>query len=335
MGPEGSSSRRRCLVMLPPGLGWLIRMLPVVAALTHSARRLTLNVDAAVVPLLELSGIDPRPWSWREEAAQVDPTPFDEAFLLGDGFADAWWARSHKIPRRWGYRGGWRSWLLAPAVKRPKDPARPVDDFFRELLDAAGVDLSPRQGPAITPSAELLGKGLRRLQRAHLSPDDRPLVGLYAGTQGGASGRPWPRQDFADLLRQLRRRHPGWRFVLLATVRDLWTAVRLFEDTGKIHPVIGPDLDYPGLAGLLGNLDAIIAADSWLLQLAAACGLESVGLFARQRRSWVPQGVGHHGVVSRGSSLAPITVDEVVDACEALCREAPGPPRGDTLSEPG
>ena len=302
---------------MPSGLSWLLRTLPVLKSLASADRQVVVRTETSAAPLLQLSGIDPCPLVWSEDQAVHQADPFQEAFLLHNTLADAWWAWRQGIARRWGYRGHWNRWLLSPAVPRPRGPL-PVDERFHALLTAAGVPMVEPAGSWLQLPPELVKKGQRRLARAKITVGDSPLVGLYAGNQGSGSGGPWPRQDFLEVLRQMRRRHPHWRFVILATVRDLWVAVRLHEDTGKIHPVIGPDLDSVGLAGLMSHLDLVVAGDSWLLQLAAACGAATVGLLAAPRGTWALKPDQHISVISPGSSLAPIEVEAVLTACDTL-----------------
>jgi ADP-heptose:LPS heptosyltransferase len=174
--------------------------------------------------------------------------------------------------------------------------------------------------PRLIVGASRRAEASERLGRAHVDEGVRPLVGVYPGTAGGMSGAPWPRGRFEELLRELRRH--GMSAIVLATTEDLWPAVRVYEETGKIHPVIGPDLNLEMLAALLSRLDLVVASDSWMLQLAAAVGTPTVGLFARDPRRWGPQGPRHRPIgTRRGEWLRSIATASVFAAVEELMQE--------------
>lgn len=314
-GPAG----RSCLVIPPEGLGGLITALPSLEALAASGRRLEVLTAGAEVSLLALSAVAPRPLprsaSRSETRDAIAAAGCGEAVVLSAPPGAAALAWSARIARRWGYGGGLRSLFLNRRVRRPPVATRHAADDWRELLEA--MDAAPREtiAPRLVLGPEHHEKAWERLDRARIKPDQRPLVGVYPGAQGGDSGRPWPRRSWEEVIRRLRRERPGVRFVILATTEDLWKAVRLYEETAKIHPVIGPDLRLDGLAAVLAELDLVIAGDSWMLQLAAAAGTRTVGLFARNPRRWAPRGEGHRALAK--DHLWSISVDEVIAACES------------------
>lgn len=307
---------RRCLVTLPGTLEEVIRCLPAVDALAASGRRVVALADSDVLPLVRLAAaeVDPVPRVPVPEATRVllRAAACDEAAILSRRLDDAWLARSEGIAERWGYASLLGGWLLTRRVRRPRRvAARPACEDARELLDVMGAPLPASPRPRLGVGAELRDAARQRLARARVDGDG-PLVGVYPGVRGGGGARPWPRQRFEELVRELRRREGATRCVLLATTEDLWSAVRVYEETGKIHPVIGPDLQLDVLAALLGELDVMVAAESWLLDLAAAAGTRTVGLFVRDPRRWAPPGETHRTL--RAGTLAAITVERVVDA---------------------
>ncbi len=105
------------------------------------------------------------------------------------------------------------------------------------------------------------------------------------------------------------------RLPVLATLEDLWQAVLLFEKTGKIHPVIGPDLPFTGLMATLTNLDLLIAADSTLLHLAGALGVPTLGLY--EKESALRRPPGRHRVFER-QPLRTLPPEEVEAAALEL-----------------
>lgn len=307
---------RRCLVTLPGAPEELIRCLPALEALATSGRRVVALAGSEVMPLVRLAPVEldlvPRVPVLAATRALVRTTDCGEAMILSGRLDDAWLARTADVGERWGYAAFLGGWFLTRRVRRPRRLAqRPACEDARELLEAMGAPLpaAPRPRLAVGPDLREAARG--RLRRASVDGDG-PLVGVYPGVRGGGGERPWPRRRFEELLRELRRRDPRTRAVLLATTEDLWSAVRVYEETGKIHPVIGPDLQLDVLAAFLGELDVMVAAESWLLDLAAAAGTRTVGLFIRDPRRWAPPGETHRTL--RAGTLAAITVERVVDA---------------------
>ena len=208
---------------------------------------------------------------------------FDEAVILPNSFRSAWLPYRANIPTRWGYTGRFPSWsfrspLLKPSVRLPRLAGRHQSADYQELLEAMGIPAPGDWQPRIALTEELRATGDDLLRRAHVSTEGAPLVGLFAGAEFGPSKR-WPWRRFVGVARDLRRARPNARVVLIAGPKELWLAVRIHEETGKIHPVVGPDLDLAGLASVLGRLDLLVTNDSGPMHLAASMGVPCVALF--------------------------------------------------------
>lgn len=316
----------RTLAVLPTGLAGLLTTLPALEVLAASGREVVAFASQDHVGLLRFHPARPEllPRLGQPEAERLllRSTEAEEAVVLSGGNLDAWLVRSAGVPRRLGFSSLFGPLFLTRRVRRPRPGARPASADHRVLVEALGGSWpEPDPSPRLQADAESLAEAAERLARARIGLDDRPLVAVYPGTAGGLSGAPWPRGRFEELLREARRR--GMNAIVLATTQDLWQAVRVYEETGKIHPVIGPDLRLEILAALLARLDLVVACDSWMLQLAAAVGTPTVGLFARDPRRWGPQGPGHRTIRSRrGEWLRSIPTETVVEAVEKLRQEA-------------
>lgn len=334
---------RRCLVIVPEDLAGLIRSLPALEALAAAGRRPVVLVPPQGVALLRLAPAPleplPRFGDLATDVMILRGAGVDEAVLLTRRPRDAWLLRRAGISPRWGYGrlpgrllgrllpgGAFLDHPVPPprlAQRRGTDRRATADP--RVLLDAFGAALAADAVPRLEIDDALSARAAERLARARLPLGEGPILGVYPGVLGGGGEDPWPRKRFDELLRRLRRRHPGARCVVLARTEDLWRSVRVYEETGKIHPVIGPDLKLDVLTAVLAALDLVVAADSWLLWLAAAAGTPTVGLYARDPARWAPadhltlegespaKGRWSRG---RGRVLATIGVDAVVDAVE-------------------
>ncbi len=156
--------------------------------------------------------------------------------------------------------------------------------------------------PRLDLPQELRARGRERVGRAGLGTraerdaSGAPLVGLSPGAEWGASKR-WPMPYWSDLARELRRRLPGVREAIFVGPKEVWLGVRVHEESGKLHPVLGPDLDLAGLAAAMAELDLLVTNDSGPMHLAAAVGVPCVALFGpTDRRRTAPaggSGAGH------------------------------------------
>lgn len=277
----------KTLVVLPNWVGDTVLALPVLEALAASDRRLAVLSRPNLVSLLQTQPpaetVMPRDPSDGETIGRLRQAAFEEAVVLPNSFRSGWLPFRAGIPKRWGYfrwspEGLLRAAILRPAVRsrRPRGHHQ-VEDYL-DLLTAMGVDPPPDWQPRLRLSSDLLETGRRLLERTQLRRGRRPLIGLFAGAEFGPSKR-WPRQRFADFSRALRRQLPASRQVLIAGPKEVWLAVRLHEESGKIHPVVGPDLDLGQLACVLAQLDLLVTNDSGPMHLAAAVGTPCLVLF--------------------------------------------------------
>jgi len=331
---SGARAGARTLVVMPNWVGDCVMAEPVVRALAAAGRELVLLAKQPLLPLLQLlPGIAAtlaRDADDDATVAALAAAGCDEAIVLPNSFRAAKLVRDAGIARRFGYRGELRGALLAPAVARPRGRRAQVEDY-RELLAAAGVAPPADWTPRLALPPALGERGRERLARAKIEAGAQPLVGLFPGAEWGGSKR-WPWRRFAELATELRRRLPASRQIVLAGPKEVWLAVRVFEESGKIHPVIGPELDLAALAGVLAHLDLLVTNDSGPMHLAAALGVPCVALFGpTDPRRTAPAGAGH-AVLYRDLWCSPcfrrrcpllhhgclrgITVGQVADAVE-------------------
>lgn len=336
---------RRTLVVPPPGVAGLLSSLSVFDSLSATGRLVvalaeTEPASLVYATLLHLRMRDRPPEDVAEplclhrdaglDYQRLQDMGFDEAVLLSPSLADARRVTAAGIPRRWGYApgpwfpkppplGGWfRSWLLRPAVSRPDEPPPWVGDDAEALLDAMDVPWQRRH--RLFASESFVRVGAERLDRAKVAAGRQPIVAVYVGkgdadwSRRKGTGNVWPEVRWLELLKQLRTRRPAWRFVFVSGAEELWRCVKLHEKTGKIHPVLGPDLDLLGIAAVLGHCDLVIGrGDTWPVQLAAAVGARVCALFDGGAQRLVPPcSEGHEAHLVSTTPLSRLAVDDVL-----------------------
>jgi heptosyltransferase-2 len=285
----------RAVVFAPNWVGDTVMALPVIEALAAAGRQPSVLARPHLAPLLEfcpaVAEVVQRNPDDRVTADELRRREFDEAVLLPNSFRSAWLTRRAAIPRRWGYRGNWRAPILRPAVPRPRRRGPQIADYG-ELLAAMGVAPPADWVPHLSLSTAAREAGRALVERTGVVGDG-PLIGLFPGAEFGPSKR-WPWQRFAELSRQLRRRLPGARILILVGPKETWLGVRVHEESGHLHPLAGPDLDLGRLATLLGALDVLVTNDSGPMHLAAAVGVPCVALFGpTDPGRTAPAGDGH------------------------------------------
>jgi heptosyltransferase-2 len=286
-----------CLVVAPSWVGDTVMALPVLDALAASERRVSVLARPHLHSLLRLSpavsGLVERASSTAETIDRMLHGSFEEAILLPNSFRAAWLARRAGIPNRWGYRSDGRSLLLRPAVHRPPRSLHQLRDYD-QLLQAMGVApvLSPPRLP-LSPSAREQGREALKTTGVTLGTK-APLIGLFPGAEFGPSKR-WRPENFARTAVSLRQLPSGAQPILIAGPNEKTLADSILQLAAQSFPLVGPDLDLAGLAGLLSQLDVLITNDSGPMHLAAAVDTPCVAIFGPtnpQRTS--PSGPGHH-----------------------------------------
>ena len=328
------SAELRTLVVAPNWVGDAVMALPVFAALAADGRPLVALARRPLAPLVAafpgVVEVVEKGAEDRATIARLREAGCGEAVVLTHSVGAAWLPFRAGIPLRWGYRsapraplllrrplphlGRFLSWslaaplrapLLAPALPTPRTAPRHQCEDPRELLAAMGVAAPASWTPRLELPAARRERGAERLARARLAP---PRAGPLGGRLPGAEFGPRPRgawQRFAELATALRRQIPSVRELIVAGPKEVWLAVRVYEESGKLHPVVGPELELPGLAGVLAHLDLLVTNDSGAMHLAAALGVPCVALFGpTDPRRTRPLGPAHQ-VLSLDRWCAP------------------------------
>ena len=275
------------LTIAPNWVGDTVLAIPVFEALSSGGRSVTVLAQPHLESLL---GLVPSVAATLCKAASDTETiekirlgDFEEVVVLPNSLRSALLPYRAGIEKRWAYRnrsieGLLRGLVLNPAIPRPNLRHRHQVDDYIELLAAMEVEPSPNRHPLIGLTKNHHRQGQSLLDRARVSMDTGPVIGLFGGAEFGPSKR-WPWKRFVELAKQLRKDQPASQQVILAGPNELWMAVRIHEETGKIHPVIGPDLDLGRFACAIAQLDLLITNDSGPMHLAAALGIPCIALF--------------------------------------------------------
>ena len=174
-------------------------------------------------------------------------------------------------------------------------------------------------------------------QRAGLS-NQRRWLAVAPGSKMPA--KVWPVERYAAVGRMLIQEHPDLDLVILGGAEDISLGDNLCVSwSGRGYNLAGR-LSIQGAAALLRRCVGYLGNDTGTMHLAATSGIRCVALFSARDRAgkWEPIGHGHAIIrrevncagcmleiclTNQNKCLSLISVDEVVQAVNALLSQAP------------
>lgn len=207
------------------------------------------------------------------------------------------WAKAAGIPMRIGTSHRWWHWLGCThrvAFSRRRSLLHEAQlnlKLLRPLMevpDASPDQLAKWSGFAPPPPDDRLRSWLAA---------DRCTVILHPGSKGSAAE--WGLAHFASLIRLLSA--GPFTVIVTGTAAEAehYRSTLPLDLPGVIDA--GGVLDLPALVALIGASDALVAASTGPLHIAAACGIRAIGLYAPRRPihpgRWAPIGRDAHALV--------------------------------------
>lgn len=262
--------------------------------------------------------------AWRQLRRQLRSLCFDVAIDPQSLTKSALVAWISGAPRRIGFaRPVGRE--LAPWLHTELVASRVahVVDRYCELLTPLNAAAGPiRFDFPITADAETdVGK--------HLEGLAAPVAVINPGA--GWESKRWPQERFAEVARELYRRHQVRSLVVWAGPQELAWAQEIAA-AGDGWSTVAPPTTLLELAALLRKATLFVGSDTGPLHMAAAVGLPCVGIYGPTRpENCGPYGQGHQVVQAwyqdgssrqrrRGpnSAMRDVPVSWVVEACERI-----------------
>ena len=241
--------------------------------------KLVAEVDAIIpLPRSRLLSVV---WLLRREPS------FDVAILFPNSVRAALESWLTRIPRRVGYRGHWRRWLLNQIVPVPRKPGPPEHHSLRFLriarecgADAFGSDRSRAGIGYSTPKVQI-------------AINRQPIkIGLCPGAEYGPAKR-WLPERFAEAVEKISAQS-SVRWILLGTPRDATVGDQIAAALGDhcVNRVGQTTLDQ--LIDELRECRLLLTNDTGTMHLAALLGVPIVAIFgSTEPRLTGPLGNGH------------------------------------------
>jgi len=203
----------------------------------------------------------------------------DSVFLCTSSAAAKVAAYFAGIPQRSGVGGG--AGLLLTGRVKPRRAENQAETWLR-LAEVAGVH-QQLHSPVFEPGPEARRRAEQVLHGTGLG-DGRLLVAIAPGSGYAEShaapvaATVWDPERWAHLANLLAQRH-GAGILLVGSAHDRYAAERTKIDLRAAATDLVGEIDLATLAGVVARCDLLVGSDTPLLQLAAAMGTPTVGLF--------------------------------------------------------
>ena len=205
---------------------------------------------------------------------------------------EVWLAR---IPRRVGFRGHYRHWLMdqiIPNGKRPpaNQPVHQADVYWR-IAARCGAEERPPVSPLWKPN---------RKER---------VIGLCPGAEYGSAKR-WPADQFRQLILQLNE-EVDCQWVIVGTSADTSVAQKIASGIPNVTDLTGKT-SLEDLMDLLSRISVLVTNDTGTMHLADFIGTPLVSIFG----STEPTFTGPRGSRS-------VVIRQKVECSPCFLRECP------------
>jgi heptosyltransferase-2 len=197
---------------------------------------------------------------------------FDVAILFPNSLRaalESWLAR---IPRRVGYRGHWRRWLLNQIVPVPRKPGPPEHHSLRFLRIARECGADTSNIPHSTVSTE------QPARHGQSTVNHQPVrIGLCPGAEYGPAKR-WLPERFAEAAEKISARS-SVQWILFGTARDAAIGEQIAAALGRhcVNRIGRTTLDE--LIDELRECHLLLTNDTGTMHLAALLSVPVVAIF--------------------------------------------------------
>jgi lipopolysaccharide heptosyltransferase II len=273
---------------------------------------------------------------------------FDVAIVLPNSLRAALEVWLSGIPRRVGYRGHRRSWLLSQIVREPRKPGPPEHhaDRYLRIAQECGAETSNAQADsAKAAKAATAGRStlnvqfpssnqpstLNHLSRRSDAKADQPILGLCPGAEYGPAKR-WLPEGFAEAAAAVSAQSRA-QWILFGTKHDVAIGKTIATAlSGNCVNRIG-ETTLEQLIDELRPCRLLLTNDTGTMHVAALLGVPVVAIFgSTEPQLTAPPGTNHivlrHHVECSPCFLREcpidfrcmkaITVSEVVDAVMSI-----------------
>jgi lipopolysaccharide heptosyltransferase II len=305
--PPGISPRElkpfRILIRSSNWLGDAVMSVPAVRAIKNGRPDVHVTIAApdkiaAMWKLIsEVDAIIPLPEASLLSVVRLlrQQMPFDVAILFPNSLRVALESWLSGIPRRVGYRGHWRSWLVNQIVREPRKPGPSEHHSLRFLRIAreCGAETTDTQHSTLN-SERIREQAVQRPSGYQPSTINyQPLkIGLCPGAEYGPAKR-WLPERFAEAAAKITAQS-SVQWILLGTKNDAAIGEQIAAAIGDhcVNRIGQTTLEQ--LIAELRRCSVLLTNDTGTMHLAALLGVPVVAIFgSTEPRLTGPLGNGH------------------------------------------
>ncbi|HEY3659600.1 MAG TPA: lipopolysaccharide heptosyltransferase II, partial [Candidatus Udaeobacter sp.] len=278
----------RILIRSSNWLGDAVMSVPAVRAIKNGRPDVHVTIGAAdkIAPMWklipEVDAIIPLPEGSLLSVVRLlkQQTPFDAAILFPNSLRAALESWLSGIPRRVGYRGHSRTWLVNQIVREPRKPGPPEHHSLRFLRIAreCGAETATIEVPNPNQTSNIKHQALK--------------IGLCPGAEYGPAKR-WLPERFAEAAAKITAQSPA-QWILLGTINDAAIGEQIAAAIGDrcVNRIGQTTLDQ--LIEELRECSLLLTNDTGTMHLAALLGVPVVAIFgSTEPRLTEPLGNGH------------------------------------------
>lgn len=336
------------LVRLPNWIGDIVMATPLLAALrahwpnahlaaagpAHAAPILEglPSLDALhVLPARAAAGVS----GIFEVAARLRAERFDLGVLLTNSFSSALVLKLAGVPRRVGYGGGARGWLLSEALPVPRQRGRhrlpiPMVQHYARLLDLLGAPRGSHRTQLATTARD--EERAQAWLARHDLLDHGPLFGIHPGSSFGPS-KLWYPERFAELADRLHARHGGRTVVFCGPPEHELARDIAARASSPVFAAAEDPVSLDVLKALVRRLTLLVSTDTGPRHFAAPFDVPCVALMGSTDPRFTNTNLARSLVVRTPVHCSPcqlkvcpidhrcmtrLTVDQVAAAAEQL-----------------
>jgi heptosyltransferase II len=285
----------RILIRSSNWLGDAVMSIPAVRALKNGRpdAQVTLAASEKTASMWKLApevdAIIPLPGSGLFSAVRLlrrEPS-FDAAILFPNSLRAALETWLSGIPRRVGYRGHLRRWLVNQIVPEPRKPDPPEHHSLRFLRIARECGADTSNFDTSRPKVD------RSTSNVQMAINHQPIkIGLCPGAEYGSAKR-WLPERFAEAAEKISAQS-SVRWILFGTTRDATVGDQIATALGNhcVNRIGQTTLDQ--LIDELRQCRLLLTNDTGTMHLAALLGVPVVAIFgSTEPRLTGPLGNGH------------------------------------------
>jgi heptosyltransferase-2 len=203
---------------------------------------------------------------------------YDHAIVTANSFKSSLVPFFAGIPRRTGFLGEYRYFLLNDIKLLDKTQLPEMTDRFLALVEGNSMD---KVLPRLIIDVENQKKVMKQLQ---LAPQ-KPVVAFCPGAEFGDS-KQWPARHFATLGRRLVE--DGYDIWLVGGPGDISVSARIEADIGEGCTNLVGKTSILDAIDLIGLVDRVVTNDSGLMHVAAAVGTPLVAIYGSTSPAFTP-----------------------------------------------